>query len=264
MSNLNKPEKLIFSSKPLQAQKKVEGYLLTDTELYSLAQNSFPGCGLFLMVIVLSFIGYWLAGIITSLVNTYIIYAPALFKYVILIFLGLLTVQTVWWFTIKSIYPLIKSFQEKRKGPLLGPGELLLSNYPVRIGEEYEFKFYRLPQRTVESQEDGTIEGYLIGIEMVSYTQGTDTMRQEVIFSEELLFKDSFIPSLETFTVEYAGKFRIPANLPPTFEGKNNQIRWVIAVKLNIPGVVIYKPGIYGPSLGLSNFTLIVDPEIVI
>ena len=263
MSNLSNLEKIVFCDTPTNYEQTSQGYLLKDTETYNMANMGKFATGCLIVFLVLFFVPFFIpiailfVGIITSVFS----YLPMFPKFILLSIGGVITFEVVWILATKIVYPILAKLTGTQKNYNLGAGELILSSYPLRMAEEYSFTFSRQSEEPIISQETGTIEGYLVGLEKVSYTQGTDTRTDEDVFWRERLFQDSLVAT-ELSRVEYVGRFQIPPNFAPSFGGKNNKIHWVIAIKLDIPNVIKSKNSMY-PGFGLSNFVLIVDPEVV-
>jgi hypothetical protein len=140
----------------------------------------------------------------------------------------------------------------------LAPGELIFSHYPLIPGSEDRLTFRRPLQSnfwtkwwqvaTIPAPAILTIQ--LLCVERVSYTQGTDTIVETAIIDKTLLHRQT----LHTGATEMVSHFdlTIPPNLPPSFEGKHNQIRWVLVVEQTLTNLL-------GPLQ--STFTLTVNDD---
>jgi hypothetical protein len=88
-------------------------------------------------------------------------------------------------------------------------------------------------------------------VERVQYGRGTD-IETEINTIYESQVMEKFI-SEGINIMEMKQSFKIPSHLPPSFEGKKNQIRWVLSIHQDFPEI---RKNTY------SHFTLIVDPVI--
>jgi hypothetical protein len=126
----------------------------------------------------------------------------------------------------------------------LAPGELIFSHYPLTLGSEDRLTFRRRLQANFWTKwwqvktipTPGTITIQLLCVERVSYTQGTDTIVETAIIDKTLLHRQS----LHSGATEMVSHFdlTIPQHLPPSFEGKNNQIRWVVVVEQTLTNLL--------------------------
>lgn len=126
----------------------------------------------------------------------------------------------------------------------LTPGELIFSHYPLTPGSEDRLTFRRQLQSnswtklwqvaTIPTPAILTIQ--LLCVERVSYTQGTDTIVEIAIIDKTLLHRQT----LHSGATEMVSHFDliIPQHLPPSFEGKHNQIRWVVVVEQTLTNLL--------------------------
>ena len=132
------------------------------------------------------------------------------------------------------------------------PGEVLLPSYPLRLGEEYNLTFRRRLRANRKTKKTGQLTFKIACLERVQYKNGSDT-EVEVHLIWESQPKIYSVP-IGVNTYSLTSDFTIPNYLPSSFEGENNQIRWIISIEQNIPGIV---EQVY------SNFVFVVDAVVV-
>jgi hypothetical protein len=132
---------------------------------------------------------------------------------------------------------------------LLQPGELIFSHYPLHLGQDDRVTFRRRLKGDRKFPQNGTVTVRLLCVERVSYTKGTDQVTETALITEKTLRQQSVFSGSKDMVCHF--DLDLPAHLPPSFEGKNNQIRWVIVVSQNLPQIAEDIE---------SNFTLFVDP----
>lgn len=131
------------------------------------------------------------------------------------------------------------------------PEQLILSEYPLKLGGEYSFTFLRQIKNNKILNQPGKFKFIIACVEIVKYTRGTDT-EIEIHTIYESQVKEQFV-SQGVNALKMKQYFQIPSNLPPSFEGKNNQIRWILLIYQDFPEL---------PKNIYYNFTLVVDPII--
>jgi hypothetical protein len=134
----------------------------------------------------------------------------------------------------------------------LSKAKLLLPRHPLRLGENSRFTFRRNLKNNAKTLEGGTLTGKIYCVERVEYKQGTDTETEVNVIWESQPINATV--SEGEYNLTLSSKFTIPDHLPPSFEGKHNQIRWVFSVEQNIPKLAnqVY-----------CNFTFMVDPVVI-
>lgn len=137
--------------------------------------------------------------------------------------------------------------QRIRAAFFLLPGELIVSQYPLHLGSSDRVKFRRRLKGNRKLTANGSVKIKLFCIERVGYTQGTDTIIETAIIEEKLVRSQDIMSGVNEITCQF--DIEIPAHLPPSFEAKNNQIRWVVVVEQNMPGIADID----------SNYTLLVE-----
>jgi hypothetical protein len=128
------------------------------------------------------------------------------------------------------------------------PGELVLTRWPLRLGEEVEVAFRRRTRRAVRVER---IDARLVCTESATYRSGTDTITVTEQVREEPLPSVAAVPGATP--IEGVWRIRIPAHGPPTFAAHNNRVEWSLKLRLVARD---------GPSDD-SSFRLLVRPEVV-
>jgi len=139
------------------------------------------------------------------------------------------------------------SRQSTRAWFFLLPGELIVSQYPLHLGSSDRVKFRRRLRGNRKFPANGSVKIKLLCIERVGYTKGTDTIIETAMIEEKLVRSQVIMSGVNEITCQF--DLQIPAHLPPSFEAKNNQIRWVVVVEQNMPGIADID----------SNYTLLVE-----
>lgn len=134
----------------------------------------------------------------------------------------------------------------------LSGAKILLSTYPLRLGEECNLTFRRRIKGNSKTKKAGQLIFKIACLERVTYTKGSDTEVEVHVIWESQPKIYSVPVGVNTYSLKT--DFTIPNNLPSSFEGESNQIRWVISVEQNISGIV---EQVY------SNFVFIVDPVLL-
>ena len=131
----------------------------------------------------------------------------------------------------------------------LHPAELVLSKYPLRLGETCAIQ-YRRRLRKGRFAKASKVEVQLLCDEWVQYTQGTDTvMKTHVLLELQLPARTVVTGECQA---DYDGEIAIASEAPPSFSAKHNQVRWRLIVKLKVPGIPLKRQ---------SEFLLQVAPE---
>ena len=139
----------------------------------------------------------------------------------------------------------------------LAPAEIIFSHYPLRVVEDDRLTFRRQLKDNIWTQwfrvnhfpDQGRLQVSLLCAERVTYTEGTDTITEVAIVHEEQIYAHSLIGGDRQVKAYF--NFHIPKQLPPSFEGKNNQIRWLLKVEEKYPQVI---------GQHTSYLTFMVDP----
>jgi hypothetical protein len=131
---------------------------------------------------------------------------------------------------------------------LLQPGELIFSQYPLRLGSSERVTFRRKLKGNRKFPKNGSVDIKLLCVERVNYTKGTDTITDIAVIEERELRSQAVISNVSELRCHF--DLDLPDRLPPSFEAAKNQIRWIISVGQNMPGIAENIE---------SNFTLLVE-----
>lgn len=164
-----------------------------------------------------------------------------------------------WFFLLIAIISIIfnKNFRNRVKNYLVAqfrlfPAEVLLSAYPLRLGEECNLTFRRRFKGNLKTKQPEQLTFKIACVERVEYKKGTDTeIEVHTIWESQPQFH-SVPTDVDMFSFKTV--FTVLNDLPPSFEGKNNQIRWILLVEQNISGVF---------DRVNSSFVFLVDPVLV-
>jgi len=136
------------------------------------------------------------------------------------------------------------------------PAELIFFHYPPKVGDNERITFRRRLKQNFwtnlfkirDFPANSRLKISLICMERVTYTKGTDTVTDVATAYENVIFSKTLIAGDR----EVIGHFdlEIPAHLSPSFEGKNNQIRWILEIEENYPGLI---------DLKMTYLTFVVD-----
>ncbi len=116
------------------------------------------------------------------------------------------------------------------------PGELVLSHWPLRLGDDVTVTFERQMRGNRRVQSSGQLEAKLLCSERVIYKQGTNTRKAYAPVSEVDLGTQALVPGGKA--VRGTWQVRIPVGGPPSFEATHNQLRWHVEVWLRQPRAV--------------------------
>jgi len=158
-----------------------------------------------------------------------LIFAPAFLIFIPIVLLILLLIFTLNFLFARSYRNNI--FAEFR----LFPGEVFLSIYPLSLGETCLLTFRRRLKRNKKTKESGQLTLKITCLERVEYQKGSDTEVEINILWESQPEVYSVPTNTEVFSLQT--NLNIPKYLPPSFEGKNNQIRWIISIEQDIPNI---------------------------
>ena len=133
----------------------------------------------------------------------------------------------------------------------LHPAELILPKYPLCLGETCPI-YYRRRLRNGTLNKSARIEAQLTCDEWVQYSQGTDTVTKTHELWKQPLPESSIVSGERQ--ADYSEKIEIRSQCPPSFYAKYSQIRWLLTIKLRVPGI---------PQVCESTFHLQVLPEVL-
>ncbi|MBJ7900403.1 MAG: hypothetical protein GC158_10895 [Cyanobacteria bacterium RI_101] len=115
--------------------------------------------------------------------------------------------------------------------------EVIFSRYPLKIGENDRLQLRRRLKETVWTRlcnlrafpEHSWATVTLLCVEEVKYTKGTDTFTEQAEAYSQVVYSHS-LPGGESSVNGYFD-LEIPPNLGASFEGENNQIRWLLKIE---------------------------------
>jgi len=235
----------ISNLRPLRIQLGIEGYLLKkDSEESTIIPYliKFYFISLFLVIPGL-FLGVFLANLFAN-------------PYIFIIFIPFFSI----FYTVYSVLKLTLDESARYKlGTDLGfmAAELIFSRYPLKVGENDRVTFRRRLKNNYWTNlfkinkfpVNSHIKINLVCIERASYTQGTDTVTDVAVVYEKRIYSDNLLCGDR----EVIGHFdlEIPLSYSSSFEGKNNQIRWILDMEESYPGLLEHKH---------TYLTFVVDP----
>jgi len=130
------------------------------------------------------------------------------------------------------------------------PGELVVSRFPLRLGEASQVR-YRRRLRRGQTQKPAQISAQLVCYEWIRCQQGTDVQAFTQKIWEQALPVQAVPVGISK--LEYEGQIQIPRQGTPSFEANDNCICWELQVAVDLPGLLI----------DASTFRLRVVPEVV-
>jgi hypothetical protein len=139
---------------------------------------------------------------------------------------------------------------------LLSPEEVILSDYPLRLGQKYTLNFDRFIKTGIKTTSVGTLTFRIACLERTLSGSGSNIHASvNVIWQSQ---PQMYFVSQNVDTVSFKTNFTLPKTqglkkLPTSFEAENNQIRWVISIEQTIPGIV---------KEFHSNFVVDVQPSV--
>ncbi|MEM8604840.1 MAG: hypothetical protein AAGF24_13520 [Cyanobacteria bacterium P01_H01_bin.121] len=116
----------------------------------------------------------------------------------------------------------------------LQPGELILSAYPLRLGESYQLRYRRRLRRGTISRP-GNLSGKWRCYKWVRYYDGRQFVTRTQTLSETELALIVIQPPATRF--EYAAEIEIMSDRPPSYDIGDHQVRWELQVCLDLPGI---------------------------
>ena len=182
-----------------------------------------------------------------------------LFGLSILLFIGSIVVTS--WFPIPflflvvfcAVYSVVKiTLDESARygvGAILGflPPELIFFRYPLKVGENDRITFRRRLKQNFWTNlfkinrfpVNSHITINLVCVERVSYTKGTTRVTDVAVVYEKMIYSDNLLSGDREVIAHF--DLEIPLSYSSSFEGKYNQIRWVLDVEESYPGLLEQK-----------------------
>ena len=111
----------------------------------------------------------------------------------------------------------------------LKPGQIVLSTYPLRLGESQKIR-YRRELRSGSIAQPGKITAKWYCYEWVQSGQGSDRTITTHLLRETTLPSCSISPG--TPWIRYEAQIEIPVDGPSSFDAGDNQVRWKL--RLNV------------------------------
>jgi len=229
---------LISSFSPSEIQLGLEGYVLREDLKVQWQISRFTNPN-------------WLFGLTITFTAIFILifgfpillsFSGVVWPIFVVLFLFLIVFWIVYWM-VKLILDESARYEMGAKQGFL-PAELIFAHYPLKVGENDRITFRRRLKQNFwtnlfkihDFPPNSRLKVILICLERATYTKGTDTVTdvatayESVIFSRTLISGDREVKS--HFDLD------IPPHLSPSFEGKNNQIRWILEIEESYPGLI--------------------------
>lgn len=183
------------------------------------------------------------------------------FCFLLLVFVPSFILLIIFWWLLLLIFIGMFLFNTKFKNNIFARfnlfwGELILSTYPLDLGGKYYLTFRRRLRRNKKIEKPGNLTLKIACLEIThSKIVFTDNPRTEV--KHNILWESQpevySVPNdVNMFSLHT--NLQIPNHLPPSFEGKNNYIRWVVSIEQNLPNIA---DKVY------SQFIVVVDPVVI-
>jgi hypothetical protein len=175
--------------------------------------------------------------------------------------LSLLSTLAISWLPIPSlflvvfcvVYSVVKITVDEsaryRMGAILGflPPELIFFRYPLKVGENDRITFRRRLKQNFWTNlfkinrfpVNSHIKINLVCVERVSYTKGTTRVTDVAVVYEKMIYSDNLLSGDREVIAHF--DLEIPLSYSSSFEGKYNQIRWVLDVEESYPGLLEQK-----------------------
>lgn len=112
----------------------------------------------------------------------------------------------------------------------LAPGQLTLSRWPLRLGEEVEVVFHRATKGGARVEK---IRGSLYLKERATYTAGT---KRHTVTREVQRTQLPEVPVMPGAPATAVWRIRIPLEGPSSFSRRNNSLEWTLKVDLTVAG----------------------------
>jgi len=125
--------------------------------------------------------------------------------------------------------------------------ELIFSHYPLKVGENDRVTFRRRLKNNYWTNlfkinkfpVNSHIKINLVCVERVSYTKGTTRVTDVAVVYEKMIYSDNLLSGDREVVAHF--DLEIPLSYSSSFEGKYNQIRWVLDVEESYPGLLEQK-----------------------
>lgn len=222
---------------PNEPQRIPEGFLLTDqNNVWSWGKGLFNFLGV-LIWCGISFPPF--AGHLYRLLN-----APSFSwgRLAVVLFFGL--------FVLSGVTMVVQGIQRTLVIAKLKPGEVILTTYPLLMGESCPVQFRR-PLRSGMTPHPGKVSAQWRCYEWVQYQSGSDTETATHTLWETDLPEGPV--SATARRVEYDAHLKVPQQGPPSIRAADNRVRWALVVTVDLPGLV----------KDVSFFEITILPEVL-
>ena len=128
-----------------------------------------------------------------------------------------------------------------------GGAELIFSRYPLKAGDNDRLTFRRRLKNNYWTNlfkinkfpVNSHITVNLVCVERASYTHGTDDVTDVAVVYEKMIYSDNLFCGDREVIAHF--DLEIPLSFSSSFEGKNNQIRWILDMEESYPGLLEHK-----------------------
>ncbi|GGA30107.1 hypothetical protein CYANOKiyG1_46650 [Okeania sp. KiyG1] len=142
-------------------------------------------------------------------------------------------------FILKFLYSAVWSLRLYNRRKFENPGELLVSEHPLKLGGSYQIHYRRPLRSGATLNQNVYLKAVLRCSEVVTYYVGTDRETVRQIILEEPLINQTVLA--DTQEIEFKTSIEIPNNSAPSLQTYNNCILWTIEVELNKEKLVFIK-----------------------
>jgi hypothetical protein len=242
--------RLISGFPPSEIQLGLEGYLLREDLKVQWQISRFTNVN-------------WVFGVSITFIAIFILiigfpillsFSGVVWPIFVILFLFLIVFWIVYWLVKLSLDKSARYEMGAKQGFL--PAELIFSHYPLKVGENDRITFRRRLKQNFwtnlfkvhDFPANSRLKVSLICLERATYTKGTDTVTDVATAYESVIFSKTLIPGDREVKSHF--DLEIPSYLSPSFEGKNNQIRWILQIEESYPGLI---------DLKMTYLTFVVD-----
>lgn len=229
---------LISSFPPSEIQLGLEGYVLREDLKVQWQISRFTNPN-------------WLFGLTITFTAIFILifgfpiilsFSGVVWPIFVVVFLFLIVFWIVYWILKLSLDESARYEMGVKQGFL--PAELIFSHYPLKVGENDRVTFRRRLKQNFwtnlfkihDFPPNSRLKVSLICLERATYTKGTDTVTEVAVAYESVIFSKTLISGDREVKSHF--ELEIPCDLSPSFEGKNNQIRWILQIEESHPGLI--------------------------
>ncbi len=242
--------RLISGFPPLEIQLGLEGYLLREDLKVQWQISRFTNPN-------------WLFGLTSTFIAIFILifgfpivlsYPGGFWPVYVAFVLFLIVFWIVYWVVKLSLDKSARYEMGAKQGFL--PAELIFSHYPLKVGENDRITFRRRLKQNFwtnlfkvrDFPNNSRLKVSLMCLERATYTKGTDTVTDVAVAYENMIFSKILIAGDREVKSHF--DLEIPLHFSPSFEGKNNQIRWILEIEESYPGLI---------DLKMTYLTFVVD-----